>query len=306
MRVVFLGTPDFAVPVLTAIAQSRHTLIAVVSQPDRARNRKNELLPTPVHAAADKLGVPCYLYERIRDHVAELRTLQPDIMVTAAYGQILTQEVLDVPSHGVINVHASLLPKYRGSSPIQWAVINGEKETGVTIMKTERGLDCGEILRVAKTPIGDNETAGELFDRLQRLGARLAVEELDAIEAGASVGRKQDDSAATFCGKLSKADGELNFSEPAQTLHNRIRGLNPWPVAYTYWNGELLKVYTSSVTEGKGASGEVIAADGRKLLVACGVGALSLDSVQLPGKRVMTAAEFLAGHKIPAGTVLGK
>lgn len=306
MRVVFLGTPDFAVPVLTAVAQSRHELVAVVSQPDRARNRKNELLPTPVHAAADQLGLPCYLFERIRDHVAELRALRPDIMVTAAYGQILTQEVLDVPAHGVINVHASLLPKYRGSSPIQWAVINGETETGVTIMKTERGLDCGEILRFAKTPIGDKETAGDLFERLQWLGARLAVEELDAIEAGTSSGQKQDDAAATFCGKLTKADGELNFNRPARVLHNRIRGLNPWPIAYTFWNGEQLKVYASSVTDCKGMPGEVIVSDGRKLLVACADGALSLESVQLPGKRVVTAAEFLAGHKIQAGTVLGR
>lgn len=303
MRVLFLGTPDFAVPTLDAIAASRHELVAAISQPDRAKNRKGELLPTPVRCAAGRLGIPCFSFERIRDRVDELKALKPDCMVTAAYGQILTQEVLDVPPCGVINVHASLLPKYRGSSPVQWAVINGEKQTGVTIMRTERGLDCGEILRFRAVGIGERETAGELSDRLKGIGAALAVEELDAIEAGKSRGIKQDETQATYCGKLSKADGNLDFSLPAERLFNLVRGLNPWPTAFTVWNGTPLKIYACTVTDGHGAPGEVL--PGAGLTVACGRGALTIDSLQLPGKRIMRADEFLAGHTVPAGTVLG-
>lgn len=304
MRVIFLGTPDFAKPVLRAIVRSRHEVIAAISQPDRARNRKGELLHTPVKCCAEELCVPCYSFERLKDHADELRALKPDVMVTAAYGQILTQEILDIPPYGVINVHASLLPKYRGSSPIQWAVVNGEKETGVTIMRTERGLDTGDILRVRRTAIGERETAGELFGRLCDMGAEAAVEELDALENGTSVRTPQNEAEATYCGKLTKADGELDFARSAEELFNLVRGLNPWPVAYTLWNGETLKVYESTVVGLTGAPGTVAAADG--LTVYCGRDALRFDRVQLPGKRVMTAAEFLAGHTVAAGAVLGR
>lgn len=304
MKVIFLGTPDFAVPTLKAIAASRHELAAVIAQPDRAKNRRGELLPTPVHAAAVALGVPFYAFDRLRDETGTLRTLSPDIMVTAAYGQILTQEILDIPSFGVINVHASLLPEYRGSSPIQWAIIDGKRETGVTIMQTERGLDTGDILRVRKTPIGSDETAGQLSDRLAVIGAEEAVKALDDIAAGRAEPVRQDEAKATCCKKLTKADGRLDFTRPADELRNRIRGLNPWPAAYTGWNGAVLKIFSATVVDSGGAPGTVLSADRSGFVVACGDKALKIETLQAPGGRVMTSAQFLAGHPVAAGSRL--
>lgn len=304
MRVVFLGTPDFAVPTLKAIAASRHELAAAIAQPDRAKNRRGELMPTPVHAAAEALGVPFYAFERLRDETGTLRALSPDIMVTAAYGQILTQEILDIPPFGVINVHASLLPEYRGSSPIQWAIIDGKKETGVTIMQTERGLDTGDILRVRKTPIGSDETAGQLSDRLAAIGAEEAVKTLDDIAAGRAEPVRQDEAKATCCKKLVKSDGALDFTRPAEELRNRIRGLNPWPAAYTGWNGALLKIFSATVVDACGTPGTVLAADRGGLVVACGDKALKIETLQAPGGRVMSSAQFLAGHPVAVGSRL--
>ena len=295
MKIIFLGTPDFAVPSLKALHESGHHIIAAVAQPDRARNRRGQLVPTPVHAEAEALGIPFFSFERIGDNAEFLRSLAPDLMVTAAYGQILTQQVLDVPAHGVINVHASLLPKYRGSSPIQWAIADGLKQTGVTIMQTERGLDCGDILRRAVTPIGEKETAGELSARLAELGAKELVETVDEIACGKCVPVKQNESEATYCKKIVKSDGLLDFSRPADELYNKVRAFNPWPVAYTGIGGEMLKIYSCSVTNRSGVPG-VLTRNGKELYVACGERSLRLEVLQLPGKRAMSAAEFLAGH----------
>ena len=239
MRVVFLGTPDFAVPTLKAIAASRHELAAVIAQPDRAKNRRGELLPTPVHAAAEALGVPFYAFDRLRDETGTLRTLSPDIMVTAAYGQILTQEILDIPPFGVINVHASLLPEYRGSSPIQWAIIDGKRETGVTIMQTERGLDTGDMLLAGRVPLTAETTGGSLHDALSVLGAELIVKVLRNIDRIKP--EVQDDVLTCYAAKIDKAESRLDFSLPTAVLERKIRAFNPYPAAYFEYNGTKLK-----------------------------------------------------------------
>ncbi len=301
MRVIFMGTPDFAVPALEAVVAAGHTVVAVICQPDRAKDRKGNLLPVSVKSAAQRLRLPVYAFERLREQCDFLRNLNADIGVTAAYGQILTQEILDIPKYGVINVHASLLPKYRGSSPIQWAVINGETETGVTIMQTEKGLDCGDILSVQAVPIPPSATAGDMFAILKTIGARLLVETLAQIEhSGRLEGKKQDEALATKCTMLTKNDGLLNWRLDATTLYNRIRGLNPWPVAFTFWQGQVLKIFKAEVCAGNGQPGEVLVADRLRgdLIIACGQAALRLSELQLPGKRVMTGREFLCGHSI--------
>ena len=305
MRVVFLGTPDFAVPTLEMLAGTEE-LAAVVSQPDRARDRKGNLLPTPAKAAAQRLGIPVFQFSSLkREGVQTLRALKPDLMVTAAFGQILSQEILDIPPLGVFNVHASLLPAYRGAAPIQWAVIRGETETGITVMKTEAGLDCGDILWVKKTPIGPEETSGELFDRLSVLGAQALREALEALKAGKLSPVPQDEALATHFPMLKKEDGRLDFSRPAADLVNLVRGVNPWPSAFTFWAGNLLKVHAARALPGKGRPGEVLAADPNSgLVVACGEGALRLTEVQPANGRKMSDLAFLAGHRPLLGSLL--
>lgn len=306
MRVIFFGTPDFAIPCLEAVVAAGHTVVAVICQPDRAKDRKGNLLPVPLKAAAIRLGLPVYGFERIRDQIEFLTNLKADIGVTAAYGQILTQEVLDIPRYGIINVHASLLPKYRGSSPIQWAVMNGEKTTGVTIMQTERGLDCGDILAAKAVDVPHTATAGEMFEVLGALGADLLVDVLRRIEKENGItGIKQDESQATKCAMLKKEDGLIDWAMPADRLYNRIRGLNPWPMAYTFWAGQPFKICKAQCCAGVGTAGAVIESDATvgKLTVACGQDALRLLEVQVAGKRAMDISSFLRGHSIPVGTV---
>lgn len=302
-----MGTPDFAIPSLEAVVAAGHSVVAVICQPDRAKDRKGNLLPVPVKTAARRLGLQVFSFERLRDQCDFLRDLQPDIGVTAAYGQILTQEILDIPKYGVVNVHASLLPKYRGSSPIQWAVINGETETGVTIMQTERGLDCGDVLNAQRVSIPSDATAGDMFDILKDVGAKLLIETLATIERDGKIkGIKQDETAATKCAMLTKNDGLLDWNLPAFILKDRIRGLNPWPVAFTFWEKQILKIYKAEVCAGVGLPGEVLVADRvtGEFTVACGQNALRLSEVQLPGKRIATSREFLCGHTVPIHSVL--
>ena len=240
MKVVFLGTPDFAVLPLKKIAASKHGVLAVVTQPDRPVGRKAVVTPCAVKVAAESLGLKTLGYEKIRkEGVEDLKALNPDVMVTCAYGQILSQEILDIPKRGVINVHASLLPKYRGAAPIQWSIINGDKVTGVTIMKTEAGVDTGDIIAVQKTDITEAETAGELFDRLSAIGADLIVKVLDELEAGTATFVKQNDAEATHVKMLKKEDGIINFSKNSISIYNLVRGLNPWPVAYTFLHNKM-------------------------------------------------------------------
>ena len=310
MKVVFLGTPDFAVLPLRKIAASKHEVLAVVTQPDRPVGRKAVITPCAVKVAAENLGLKTLSYEKIRkDGVEDLKALNPDVMVTCAYGQILSQEILDIPKHGVINVHASLLPKYRGAAPIQWSIINGDKVTGVTIMKTEAGVDTGDIIAVQKTDIGEAETAGELFDRLSAIGADLIVKVLDDLDRGTATFVKQNDLEATHVKMLKKEDGIIDFTKNSISVYNLIRGLNPWPVAYTFLNGKMLKVYSARVrgdisVAGK-LPGEVMFSDVKNgLIVACDGGALELTEVQLEGGKKMPAHDFLIGNKIKSGDVL--
>lgn len=301
MKLVFLGTPDFAVKPLEKIYGSEHEILAVVTQPDRPVGRKAVITPCAVKQRATELGLKTLSYEKIRtEGVGDLKSLNPDIMVTCAYGQILSSEILDIAPKGVINVHASLLPKYRGAAPIQWSVINGDKTSGVTVMQTSLGVDTGDILLQRETEITPNETAGELFDKLSSLGADLIVEALDLIEKDLITPVKQNESLATHVKMLKKEDGVIDFNKPAIVIKNLVRGLNPWPIAFTKLDGKTLKVYKADVVDISGEAGSVIKSDG-EIIVACGEKAVSLEEIQIEGGRRMMAKEFLLGHKIPVG-----
>lgn len=307
MKIVFLGTPDFAVPSLERIADSRHEILCVVTQPDKPKGRSGELTSSPVKECALKRGIKVLQYNKIRlEGVEDLKELKPDIMVTCAFGQILSQEIIDIAPHGIINIHGSLLPKYRGASPIQWSILNGDSETGITIMQTEAGIDTGDILFVRKTKIGNGETAGELFDRLSLLGADMIVDALDKIESGEVTPQKQDDSQATVVKMLKKEDGEINWQNSAQSIYNQIRGMNPWPSAYTFLKGKMLKIHSATLSNESGEAGKVIRADKNSLTVCCGQGSLNIKTLQLEGSKKMDFYSFLLGRKIEKGDTLGR
>jgi len=310
MRVLFMGTPEFSVPSLRALVREGFEVIGAVTQPDRPAGRGHKLVPSPCKEAALELGIPVYQYGRIRDKAAieEMIALKPDVMVTAAYGQILSQKVLDIAPMGVVNVHGSLLPAYRGAAPIQWAVIDGLAETGVTTMMTRRGVDAGPILLQEKMEIGPEETAGELSERMAVIGAELLVKTLRALEAGELEAVEQDHEAATQCPMLAKEHGRIPWNDPARLVASRVRGVNPWPGAYTTFNGAVLKVWKATAMDsGSGEPGKVLSADAAKgLVVACGEGGLRIDILQMPGKKPMAAADFLRGKGIPVGTILGE
>lgn len=306
MKILFMGTPEFAVPSLKALAASReHEVVGVVTQPDRAVKRgKTE--PCAVKLAAEKLGIPVFQPQKIRDEIQTVSAFGADIGVTAAFGQILTAEVLNVFPRGVINVHASLLPKYRGASPINAAIANGETETGVTIMQTALGLDTGDILSVAATEIAKTETAGELTARLSEIGAALLVKTLDNFDSITPI--KQDETRATKCRTIKKDELFIDFSSSAQKAVDHIRSLSPSPCAKTVIGGETYKVYGAAVEQHdgeKGVCGEILRCDS-KLVIACGDGALSVLRLQAPGKRALDIAEFLRGKKFAVGTICGK
>lgn len=310
MRIVFLGTPDFAVPSLQALLNSHHAVLAVVCQPDKKVGREQKVVYSPVKQLALDNGVSVLQYNKIRlEGIEDLTQLNPDIMVSCAFGQILSQQIIDIPKLGIINVHGSLLPKYRGAAPIQQAIIDGETQTGITIMQTEAGIDTGDILSVVKTPIDDEETAGDLFDRLAILGADLLIETLDKLEKGLITPITQDDSLATHVKMIKKEDGIINWEDSAKNIHNKVRGMNPWPVAYTYLNGKMLKIFTSKVVDNNSNStcscGEVLACnktDG--LIIKCGEGSLKIEELQLEGGKKMLAHDFILGRKIQQGNLL--
>jgi methionyl-tRNA formyltransferase len=321
VNVVFFGTPEFAVPSLQAILQSgRHTVVAVVTQPDRPRGRRQRVQDPPVKAAALACA-PVLQPERIRTpaFVAELRSFEPDLGVVAAYGRILPDDVLGVPRLGMINVHASLLPKYRGAAPVHRAVMNGERETGVTIMRVVHALDAGAMFAKAATPIGPDETSDVVERRLSELGARLLVEVMDQIAAGTAHEEPQDDSQATYAAKMTKEEGAIDWTRAARDIHNRVRGLHPWPHASTLIAGERTLVLRSHVLDAPGvadpktgdharlnaAPGTVVHVTHDAIHVATGRGTLSLDQLKPEGRRSMTAREFLAGHPVSVGMVFG-
>lgn len=303
MKIVFLGTPDFAVDSLQAVYDAGYEILAVVTQPDKERNRR-EVTFSPVKQRALDLGLKVLQFSKIREEGEEiLRGLAPDVMVTCAYGQIISQSILDIPKYGVINVHASLLPLFRGSSPIQWAILTGQKRTGVSIMRTALQVDSGDVLLQKSVEIGEDETSGELFDRLAKLGAEALVEGLQLIESGRAVFTPQDHSKATHYPMLSKEDGHIDWNSNAQEILRKIRGMNPWPSAYCYLDGKIFKIWRAKVAQDELGIGE-IQIQGKSMKIGCGGGTIEALEVQLEGKRRMDTASFVAGVKIQNGTIV--
>ncbi|HIW54396.1 MAG TPA: methionyl-tRNA formyltransferase [Candidatus Ruthenibacterium merdigallinarum] len=306
MRILFMGTPDIAAQSLSAIlAQGRHTVCAVFTREDKPVGRKQVLTAPPVKTLALEQGIPVYQPRTLRTPEAAqtVRALAPDIIVVVAYGRILPGEILSIPPHGAVNLHVSLLPKYRGAAPVQWSVINGDKRTGVTIMQLDEGLDTGDILRVAPVDIGAEETSGELFERVSALGAQTLLQSLDDIEQGRAQPVPQDDALATLAPPLTKEMALFSFERDARSLHDLIRGLNPWPVAYFVHGGKKIKVLAARLDEqAKGRPGEVLCT--KPLTVACGSGALTLVQVVPEGSRAMDGAAWAAGRRLRAGDML--
>lgn len=313
LRTVFMGTPDFAVPSLKALAGGGYDVVGVVCQPDRPRGRSGRLSPCEVKAAALELGLNVLQFERIRrqEGLDALRALQPDLFVTAAYGQILSSKILAIPPRGTINVHASLLPKYRGSAPINRCIMAGEKTSGVTTMFTDIGVDTGDMLLRREVKLRRGETAGELTLRLAEVGAALLMDTLKALEAGELKRIPQDETQATYQPMLEKADGRIDWKRSAPEIEAQILGVNPWPGAYTYFAGGVLKIWRAEAVEAPAgaenmACGQVIAADRHAgLTVKCGGGALSLTELQLPSAKRLSARDYLNGKPMPVGTILG-
>ncbi|MGN0771056.1 MAG: methionyl-tRNA formyltransferase [Christensenellales bacterium] len=301
MKVVFLGTPDFAVESLQAVYDAGHKIAAVVTQPDKERNRR-EVSFCPVKQRALELGLRVLQFDKIRDEGEEiLREIAPDVMITCAYGQIISQSILDIPKYGVINVHASLLPLLRGSSPIQWAILTGQKRTGVSIMRTVMQLDSGDVLLQKSVDIGESENAGQLFERLATLGAQALVEGLALIESGKAVYTPQDHSKSTYYPMLSKEDGRIDWNRPAVEIERKVRGMNPWPSAFCKLNGKIFKIWAAKVTDDKILPGEIVI-EGKTMKIGCLDGAIEPLEVQLESKRRMDVASFLAGYRIDNGT----
>lgn len=305
MRIVFFGTPDFAAASLGALLEAGHDVCGVFSQPDKPVGRhQGRLRPTPVKEYALSHGIPVFQPETLRDGsaLARLKELAPGLIVTAAYGRLVPDEILALPPRGCVNVHASLLPKYRGAAPIQWSILNGDAETGVTIMDMVHDMDAGDIIAQRATPIGPNETAGELFDRLASLGGELLAETVAQLEAGTAQRTPQDPAKATLAPMLSKALSPIDWTQPAQSIHNKIRGLMPWPIASTdVISGDTVKIYRSCLPDRSvSAHPGVIVAGGKEGIdIACGDGkVLRILELQPPGKKKMTAAAYLAGHPI--------
>ncbi len=308
MRIVFMGTPEFAVPSLQALVENGYDVIAVFTQPDRPKGRGNKVIASPVKQFAAAHDIPVYQPARIRrESVEDLKSLAPDLCVTAAFGQILSQEILDIPTHGTINVHASLLPKHRGSAPINWAIMQGDAAVGVTTMMTARGIDNGDMLLKAETPYQPGETAGELTERLSLLGAKLLIDTLHALESGELTRIPQDESAMTYDPMLTKEMGVIDWTMSAGEIVNRIHGLNPWPGCSTAIDGGRLKLLRAHAAEGSGAPGEIIVSDAKAgLTIACGAGAVAIDQLQAPGGKPMSAKDYLRGHPMAVGTVLNE
>ncbi len=307
LRIVFMGTPEFACPTLQKLIDRGENVVAVVTQPDRPKGRGQQMLPPPVKQLAERHGIPVQQPVKVRtpDAVEEIRALAPDLIVVVAFGQILPKALLEIPRYGCINVHASLLPRWRGAAPLNWCIIAGDTETGVTTMQMDVGLDTGDMLLKKITPIGRDEDASSLHDRLCGIGAEALAETIDLLVAGRLVPEKQDDALTTYASMLKKEDGLIDWSGDAIAIRNRIRGLTPWPGAYTHLNGKTLKVFRTRAGSGTGSPGTVLQAGKNGIEVACGSGSLWIDELQLEGKKRLAAAEFLAGCRIEPGTTLG-
>ena len=306
MRIVFMGTPDFAVPSLQALIDAGHDVCAVYTQPDKPQGRKQILTAPPVKTLALEHDIPVFQPNTLKneDEQARLRELAPEVIIVVAYGKLLPKAVLDIPPHGCINEHGSLLPRWRGAAPIQWAVIAGDEMAGVTTMQMAEGLDTGDMLLTYETKVGEKETAGELFDRLAQSGAELLTQTL--VKLDEITPRPQDDAQSCYAHMLDKQMAVIDWSKSAHEIDCLIRGLNPWPIALTTLSGERLKVFAAEKANGNGEPGTVLEADPKKgLTVACGEGALKLIEIQLVGGKRMKATDFLRGHVIEVGTKLG-
>ena len=306
MRIVFMGTPEFAVPSLKALCENGYNVVGVFTQPDRPKGRGNKVIASPVKQLAVEKGIPVFQPLRIRkDGVEDLKSLAPDLCVTAAFGQILSQEILDIPSIGTVNVHASILPRHRGSAPINWAILQGDETVGVTTMMTDKGIDTGDMLLKAETPYMKGETAGELTVRMAELGANLLIDTLKAMETGTLERIPQDHEKMTYDPMLTKEMGVIDWTHSAVDIVNRIHGLNPWPGCSTAIEGGRLKLLRAEVAEGKGQPGEVIVADPKQgLVIAAGEGAVRVTQLQAPGGKPMNSKDYLRGHPMAVGTEL--
>ena len=316
MRAVFMGTPEIAATVLKSVLASRHEVAAVVTQTDKPKGRGHEMAFPPVKEVALAAGIPVLQPQRAKDEafIEELKEINPDIILVAAYGKLLPKAVLDMPKYGCINVHASLLPKYRGASPIQWAVLNGDEKSGVTIMHMAETMDTGDIIMTREVVLSEDETAGSLHDKLAEIGGPLLIEAMDALETGRAPRIRQNEEEATHVRMLDKSMGNLDFSKPAVQLERWIRGLNPWPTAYTKLEGKMLKLWRAEVISAEEVkktakgfdTGTVTAVAKDSFDVLTGDGVLRIKELQLEGKRKMTAEEFLRGFSMEIGTLLGR
>lgn len=301
-----MGTPDFATGTLEEIVLAGHEVVGVVTQPDKPKGRGKNLMPTPVKEVAMKYNLPVYQPKKVREpeFVEVLRGLKPDVMVVAAFGQIISKEILEMPKYGCINVHASLLPAYRGAAPIQWAVINGDKESGVTIMQMDEGIDTGDMIEKVVVPIAEDETGGSLFDKLSQAGAKLCVKVLQDLEDGKAVREKQPEESTTpYARMINKKMGAIDWEKPAKEIEQLIRGLNPWPSAYTRLQGKTLKIWKAEVLleHSQEAPGQITEVTKDSIVVQTGQGRLKILELQLEGKKRMDAASFLRGYALKEG-----
>lgn len=307
-RIIFMGTPDFACPTLQVLIERGENVVAVVTQPDRPKGRGQKLMPPPVKELAEKHGIPVHQPLKVRnpDFVEVMRELKPDVIVVVAFGQILPKSLLEIPPHGCINVHASLLPRYRGAAPLNWCLVNGEAETGVTTMLMDVGLDTGDMLLMEKTPLDENEDIVSLHDRMSAMGANLLAATLDRLAAGDLVPQPQNHDESCYAPMLKKEDGIVNWHTDARTVHNLVRGLAVWPGACTTVDGQVVKIFRTRVGSGSGAPGTVLQAAKDTFEVACQSGSLFLHELQLAGKKRLDCTSFLAGYPVPVGTLLGE
>ena len=305
-RIIFMATPEFACPTLEKLIERGENLIAVVTQPDRPKGRGQKLMPPPVKELALQHGIPVLQPPKVRDlsFIETVLELKPDVIVVVAFGQILPKALLDIPPKGCINVHASLLPRYRGAAPLNWCLINGETETGVTTMLMDPGLDTGPMLLRSATAIDGNEDITSLHARMARMGAELLAETLDGLKTGMIAPQQQDDSLTCYAPMLKKEDGLINWHREANAIHNQVRGLAVWPGAYTFLDGQILKVYRTRTGDGTGLPGVVLRAERGVFEVACLSGSIIIEELQLAGKKRLDAASFLAGCPVAQGTLL--
>ena len=306
MRIVFMGTPQFACPTLQMLLDRGENVVAVVTQPDRPKGRGQQLQPPPVKELALKYAIPVFqpLKVRVPEAVEQIRAYAPDLIVVVAFGQILPKALLDIPRHGCINVHASLLPRYRGAAPLNWCIINGERETGVTTMMMDVGLDTGDMLLKKAIAIHPDEDAASLHDRLSLLGAETMAETLDLLVAGKLRPEKQDDTLSCYAPMLKKELGDIDWQKSPADISNLVRGITPWPGAYTRLDGKTLKLFSARAGSGDGIPGTVLSAGKNGLEVACFGGSVIFTDLQLEGKKRMSAADFLAGYRVAPGTIL--